>query len=166
MLIFTNRHLDAGTSEKAFSGAFTRAGEQLAVAEVGRAARGWKLSDIDGDVDEVDALVGDTRQHLEVVCEVHHPDFVIAAAHQAPLTHSRSAGQPLVASAPPIDEHKPPPPAHRAASGHRRDRARHRSVADATRRMTAVAGTSRPCASNGEGLVRHEAFFQDCQPLL
>lgn len=56
MLIFTNRHLDAGTTERAFSGAFTRAGEQLAVAEVGRTARGWKLSDIAGDVDEVDAL--------------------------------------------------------------------------------------------------------------
>ena len=56
MLVFTNRRLDDGSTEAAFSTAFVPASERLAVADVTARDGGWKLSAPDDDVDEVDAL--------------------------------------------------------------------------------------------------------------
>ena len=56
MLVFTNRILGPGSDASAFGGAFTPGGEQIAVAEVARDGAGWKLSNQDDDVSDVDAL--------------------------------------------------------------------------------------------------------------
>jgi hypothetical protein len=57
MLIFTNRHLASGTTEAALGRNFTPGGIQLAVASVAAGGKGgWKLSDLDEEVSEEDAL--------------------------------------------------------------------------------------------------------------
>jgi hypothetical protein len=56
MLIFTNRQLASGTTESAFGRNFTPGGTQLAVASVAAGGKGWKLSDLDEEVSEEDAL--------------------------------------------------------------------------------------------------------------
>ena len=56
MLIFTNRQLASGTTEAAFGRNFTPGDIQLAVASVAADGTGWKLSDLDEEVSEEDAL--------------------------------------------------------------------------------------------------------------
>ncbi|MEJ6022277.1 alpha/beta hydrolase [Ramlibacter sp. PS4R-6] len=52
MLVFTNRTVEGG----AFSAAFAPGGERIAAAQVKPSGGGWKLSDVDDDIDEKDAL--------------------------------------------------------------------------------------------------------------